>query len=104
MTTKLPGVVAPAVAVTQTGVALKVTPFTKNAVRTCGASDVGMTEATPVLHEVTVTGVSSGLPRRSRRMTKEWNESATASVRASSSNVRLFGVPTSAAVGVYLQA
>src|SRR3989442_11089980 len=93
-----------AVAVTQTGVALNATHFTKHAVRTCGASDVGVTVATPVLHEVTVTGVSSGLPRRSRRMAKEWNESATASVRASSSNVRLFGVPTSAAVGSSLQA
>ena len=93
-----------ALAVTHTEVALNATAFTKNAVRTWGASEAGMTVATPALQELTVTGVASGLPNSSRSTTKERKESATASVRALSSNARLFGVPTCAAVGSSLQA
>src|SRR2546425_327275 len=94
----------PASAATHTGVAANATPLTKNAGRTCGASDARRNVATPVLQEVTVTAVVSGLPKRARRTTKERDEAATTTVRASSSNVRLFGVPTSVAVGSSLQA
>src|SRR5712692_5331179 len=80
-------------ATTQTGTALYPTTFTMKAVRTRGASDADPTVTIPVLHEVTVAAVASGLPTLSTTRANVRTESATAMVRPCNSTATAAGVP-----------